>query len=117
MAHITLIPKPGKDAMVVSNYHSISLLNIDVKLYAKILANCLLPLLPRLISVDQVGFIPGREARNNTIKAINIHHWLSTTSTQGIFLFLDAEKAFDEWLGTTCQQHYRRWDFQHAYSK
>lgn len=94
-AHITLIPKPGKDATSVSNYRPISLLNVDVKLYAKTLANRILPLIPRLVSLDQVGFVPGREARDNAIKALNIHHWLSTTSTQGFFLSLDAEKAFD----------------------
>lgn len=38
-AHVTLIPKPGKDNTIVSNYWPISLLNVDVKLYAKVLAN------------------------------------------------------------------------------
>lgn len=71
---------------LVSNYRPISLLNVDVKLYGKILTNCLLPLLPRLVSVDQVGFIPGREARDNTTKEINIHYWLTTMSSQGFFL-------------------------------
>lgn len=80
-AHITLIPKPRKDT-IVSNYCPISLLNVDVKLYAKILANRLLPLLSRMISTDQVGFIPGREASDNTTKAINIHHWLTSNTTK-----------------------------------
>lgn len=94
-AHVTLIPKQGKDPSLVSNYCPISLLNVDLKLYAKVLANRILPLLPKLISLDQVGFVPGREARDNTIKALNIHHWLSKTSTKGFFLSLDEEKAFD----------------------
>lgn len=59
------------------------------------LANRLLPLLPQLISLDQVGFIPGREARHNTLKAINIHHWLTTNHHPGFLLSLDTEKAFD----------------------
>lgn len=94
-AHVTVIPKPNKDASMVANYRPISLLNVDLKIYAKILANRLLPLLPNLISLDQVGFIPGREARDNTIKAINIHKWLTSQQQQGFFLSLDAEKAFD----------------------
>lgn len=92
-AHITVIPKPGKHPSLITIYRPISLLNIDLKLYAKILANRLLPLLPKLISLDQMGFIPGREARDNTLKAINIHHCL--TSEPYFFLSLEAENAFD----------------------
>lgn len=29
-AHVTVIPKPGKDATVVTNYRPISLLNTDI---------------------------------------------------------------------------------------
>lgn len=94
-AHRAVIPKEGKDASLVKNYRPISLINVDVKIYAKILANRLLPLLPSLISLDQVGFIPGREGRDNTIKALNIHHWLNSCNRQGFFLSLYVEKAFD----------------------
>lgn len=52
-AHITLIPKSGKDDKLVSNYHPISLLNVDVKLYAKAIANHLLPLIPNLITTSR----------------------------------------------------------------
>lgn len=94
-AYISIIPKEGKDPNQVTNYRPISLINVDVKIYAKILGNRLLPLLTSLVSLDQVGFIPGREGRDNTIKAININHWLTSKSEQGFFLPLDAEKAFD----------------------
>ena len=53
-----------------------------------------MPLLNSLITLDQVGFIPGREGRDNTIKALNISHWLTSNKKQGFFLSLDAEKAF-----------------------
>lgn len=54
-AHITMIPKPGKETNIVSNYRPISLLNVDLKLYAKILANRVFPLLSSLVSLDQVA--------------------------------------------------------------
>lgn len=90
---------------MASHYRHISLLNVDVKLYAKVLANRILPLLHKLISLDQVGFISGREARDNTIKAINIHHWL-ITSKPGFMLSLDVEKAFDRVA----------WDYNDSYA-
>lgn len=64
-------------------------------MYAKILANRLLPLLSTLITQDQVGFVPGREARDNTLKAFYIHHWMTSTHQEGYFISLDTEKAFD----------------------
>lgn len=55
----------------------------------------LINLIPQLIHPDQVGFVPTREVRDNTTKAINLIH---TTRTQKIPLLLlstDAEKAFN----------------------
>lgn len=69
---------------------------MDVKWFAKVLANRLPPILLSLISLDQVGIIPGREARDNVIKTLNVHHWLRVNSANGFFLSIDAEKAFDK---------------------
>ena len=38
-ASITLIPKPDKDHTKKENYRSISLMNMDIKIFHKILAN------------------------------------------------------------------------------
>lgn len=59
---ITTRHKPGKDPEHVQNYRLISRINIDVKLYPKVIAERLIPLLPSLIHPDQVGFIPGLQA-------------------------------------------------------
>lgn len=70
-AHITVILKPNKDPEHCTSYRPISLLNLDVKLLAKIIANRLRPLLHTLIGPEQAGFMPGREAKDNVTKSLN----------------------------------------------
>lgn len=67
-AMITIIPKEGKDPLLCSSYRSIPLLNSDVKLFAKILASRMKTVMNDLVHTDQVGFIPGRESRDNGIR-------------------------------------------------
>lgn len=94
-AYISVIPKVSKDPTNVANYRPISLLNMDVKLFSKILATRLSYHVLVWVGLDQVGFVPGREARDITIKALNLHHWLTSTQREGFFLAMDAEKTFD----------------------
>lgn len=64
-------------------------------MYAKILANRLSPLLPQTIHKDQVGFVPGREARDNTTKTIHLITYAHRHHISACLLACDAEKAFD----------------------
>jgi len=57
---ITLIPKPGKDPLLVTNFRPITLLNCDYEILSKVINNRLCSLLPKLIKNDQTGFIKGR---------------------------------------------------------
>uniref|UniRef100_A0A8C5MJN7 Reverse transcriptase domain-containing protein n=1 Tax=Leptobrachium leishanense TaxID=445787 RepID=A0A8C5MJN7_9ANUR len=94
-ATITVIPKPNKDHTQCSNYRPISLLNSDIKLLARVLADRLSLLMPRLVHADQVGFIPGREARDATTRVFSAIRLAQVRQTPMLLLSMDADKAFD----------------------
>uniref|UniRef100_A0A8C5Q824 Reverse transcriptase domain-containing protein n=1 Tax=Leptobrachium leishanense TaxID=445787 RepID=A0A8C5Q824_9ANUR len=92
---IVPLPKQGKTPTVPANFRPISLLNIDVKLYAKILADRIAAFLPALVCNDQVGFIRGRQGPHNTKKIIGLQSVAHRSGLPCIVMALDAEKAFD----------------------
>uniref|UniRef100_A0A8C5QWD0 protein-tyrosine-phosphatase n=1 Tax=Leptobrachium leishanense TaxID=445787 RepID=A0A8C5QWD0_9ANUR len=94
-ATIVTIPKTIPPEDNCSKYRPISLLNVDAKLYAKILAKRLADIMPVLIADDQVGFIKSRQGPDNTIKAMTLMDHVLGTATPSLILSLDAEKAFD----------------------
>ncbi|XP_030050622.1 vomeronasal type-2 receptor 26-like [Microcaecilia unicolor] len=82
IAKVIVLLKLGKDGMEVGSYRPISLLNCDVKIYAKILANRLSRVVPDLIASPQVGFVKGRSVGSNvrallaSLEIMELHHYL-----------------------------------------
>src|SRR5580700_9025845 len=76
-------------------YRSISLLNTDYKIIAQKWANRLGELLNELIEDHQRGFIPGRDGRENILKTQVLYNYYNWKKENGLFLFLDQEKAFN----------------------
>ena len=58
-AVLKLLPKPMRDLLEIKNYRPVSLLTGDYKLYAKIIANRIQPLLDKIISPQQTAYLKG----------------------------------------------------------
>uniref|UniRef100_A0A3B4VI77 Reverse transcriptase domain-containing protein n=1 Tax=Seriola dumerili TaxID=41447 RepID=A0A3B4VI77_SERDU len=98
-ANITLLLKPGKNAVDRGSYRPISLLNGDVKILAKLLAIRLDNVMMDIILPDQTGFIRGRHSFSNIRRLLSVVHSPASLEIPEVVVSLDAEKAFDrvEW--------------------
>lgn len=68
--YISVLAKVGKDPTLCSSFWPISLINEDIKIYPRILT----PFMSNWIEKDQVGFIPGKEARDNEKRTLLLMH-------------------------------------------
>ena len=96
---ITLIPKEDSSLLDLSNWRPITLINVDYKILAKVIAKRIESSLPKLINPDQTGFIKGRYIGQNVRLLNDLMEYTEANHIPGIFLFIDFKKAFDtlEW--------------------
>ena len=94
-ALLLLIPKGTKDKRLLKNWRPISLLNVDYKILAKVLATRLQKVISYVISSDQVGYIRGRYIGDNIRIMLDILEMTKNEVDPGIMVMVDFEKAFD----------------------
>lgn len=99
IASIILIPKKNKDPLLCESQRPLSILNCDIKIFAKVISNRLERVITKLVHPDQVGFIKQRYGSDSIRRLLNIKWANRNSPTPSLALALDAEKAFDrvEW--------------------
>ena len=69
---------------MLSNWRPITLLNVDYKILAKVIAKRIQPKLPKLIHTDQTGFIRGRFIGQNVRLLIDLMEYTDVKKIPGI---------------------------------
>jgi hypothetical protein len=91
---VALIPKVNKPT-VFNDFRPISLCNLCYKIISKIIAKRLRPILSRVLSEEQLGFLKGRKILDAIGTAQECLHNIRTKKMQALILKLDLRKAYD----------------------
>ena len=90
----TLIPK-HKNADTPMGFRPVALCNVIYKILSTIMVNRLKPLLPTIISLEQTGFVKGRQILDGIVVAQEAIHSLTKDKQRGLLIKLDLSKAYD----------------------
>ena len=94
-AVIKLIEKEGGDKRYIQNWRPISLLNVDVKLISKALAEHLKNVLPEIISQNQNAYVKNRCISEGGRLISDLREMSEVLNKKGFLVTIDIEKAFD----------------------
>lgn len=116
-AYITLLYKKG-DRNDPKNYRPITLLNHDAKFGPKIQARRSGTVLPKLVHVDQTGFVPGRSIRHALLRFQDLQAVCRDQDMdEAGAVLLDFAKAFDSVLWPALDQVLRHYGFGPNYRR
>ena len=66
------------------------------KIISKVIVNRLKPLIPNIISLEQSGFVKGRQILDEVILVHEVIHSLKSTRRSGMTVKLDIAKSYDK---------------------
>ena len=92
---ITLIPKAGRNNLLLKEWLPIILLCSDYKLIAKVIAERMKKVMTTIIHEDQKGFVHGRHIAQNMRQIIDTADLCVKKKIEGLLITIDFEKAFD----------------------
>eukprot|EP00253_Pinus_taeda_P027885 PITA_27885 len=115
-----LIPK-GDNLEDANGFRPIALCNVIYKIITSMMARRLKPLLDKLISAEQTGFVEGRQILDGLVVTQEVIHSLKVKKQKGMMIKLDLSKAYDRlswnYLGKVLESFgfSRRWiDWIHS---
>lgn len=91
---IILLYKSG-DAREIRNYRPITLLNVDYKIFSRVVTERMKVAVRHIVSPQQLGFVPGRLIQEGTHMLKLLQAALDETDEDGLIIACDFEKAFD----------------------
>ena len=92
---VALLPKTDLESPESGHFRPITLLNVDYKLIAGMVAGRIKINLEQLIHETQTGFVPNRLILYNLTFVRDVIQWSKVTDSPVYIAFLDFEKAFD----------------------
>ena len=92
---ISLLPKKN-DLLLLKNWRPLTLLNVDYKILAKIIATRLKQSLIHIINQDQTGFLEKRFIGQNIASILEIIDHCEDNDLAAVLISIDFEKAFDK---------------------
>jgi hypothetical protein len=92
---ITLVPKT-LEANTIRQYRPICLLNVDFKIFPKLLTDRITPLADSIISESQSTFIKGRNILEGVVVLHEIIHEFRRSGRKGVLFKIDFKKAYDK---------------------
>ncbi|GKU94281.1 hypothetical protein SLEP1_g7800 [Rubroshorea leprosula] len=92
---IVLIPK-SENPQAIEEFRPISLIGVSYKIIAKLLANRLRKVLPKVIGEQQMAFIEGRHLMDGAVIANEVIDEVKRKKKKGFLFKVDFEKAYDK---------------------
>ena len=99
MGIISLLYKGMGERFIRTNWRPLTMLNIDYKIFTKIMAKRLDPVMTTLVHPDQTSSVPGRNIQHSLAHVMSVVHYAKAHNAEAMILSVDHQAAFDmvEW--------------------